>query len=678
MKQMQTPSGFIRTAGAEVLTAQEQVPVIVLHVDVENSMVSSSRYSKDVVSALSGDLLDASAKAFASHVLAEAAWGTINAETGSWAPGLEAGRETEEGGLTFGEYLRLRYKTSARQTADVEEVKRRLHDFGNDVKPKRRNRRASAGAGRDAADAAASALREGHKALLRRLMLPPTVCMALGCEEPDVNRVLGRYDDATVRSRLTSGSAAPEPTQNEKDKEELGKPTQLPLQLKAGYWQMTPAFLTLMFGLTRARRAFRIVFHARSHLGSAAAGAILQEYNMLCEGRHPAFDGENRTKQVFLDGTHGSPDFRILEDAIAVMRAPVSLGSRNPAQQTKCFSHNMEITLEIPSADRCYKGVQEIYAGIMYHELEEKKALFIFHEPQRCLRSLNTEQILSAGDACKLLANAELHAEGHRASTSSPALVTQAELPLSHPLTVLVDGQDLERFHVCLSSPGILTLIDGLSYIPTILPIDVVTHQPLNLQPGEWPKSTERDTSSSQSFGSPHFSRGSGVLEFGAAACRVSPSQWDLLMNSDCLVAAVACCEEKRKQLATMTHGIAEADVTLSQSAAVDAELQLPKEAGGALFGTEQGSTLFEPFGFLANTKGIPSQYPGLSAPDISYLMQSVVPVLYPALEVVVRDRPEDPLAAIAFYLLKNAKGYSRTSNLFQTTARPLAAASPT
>lgn len=85
-KPMQAPLCSVRTAGAEVLTAHEQTPVILLHVDVENSMILSSKYAHDAVSALSGNFFSAPAKAFASHILAEAAWGTINADCGSWAP----------------------------------------------------------------------------------------------------------------------------------------------------------------------------------------------------------------------------------------------------------------------------------------------------------------------------------------------------------------------------------------------------------------------------------------------------------------------------------------------------------------------------------------------------------------------------------------------------------------
>lgn len=72
----------------------------------------------------------------------------------------------------------------------------------------------------------------------------------------------------------------------------------LPLQLHGGYWSIAPSFLSLLFSLVRTRRAFRLVFHTRRSLSSPVLQAFLREFNSLCEGKHPAFDGENRTKQV--------------------------------------------------------------------------------------------------------------------------------------------------------------------------------------------------------------------------------------------------------------------------------------------------------------------------------------------------------------------------------------------
>ena len=66
--------------------APEPQPLTILHVDIDNSITLSSTYATDVASAVKGNLITISAKKFVSHVLAEAAWGTINAETGEWSP----------------------------------------------------------------------------------------------------------------------------------------------------------------------------------------------------------------------------------------------------------------------------------------------------------------------------------------------------------------------------------------------------------------------------------------------------------------------------------------------------------------------------------------------------------------------------------------------------------------
>ena len=79
----------------------------------------------------------------------------------------------------------------------VEELEQRLQAFGNCAKVKRKARMAgNPRTNADKVEAAIGALRERHRSLLRRLMLPPTVCIALGCEAPDLNRVLGCETEA--------------------------------------------------------------------------------------------------------------------------------------------------------------------------------------------------------------------------------------------------------------------------------------------------------------------------------------------------------------------------------------------------------------------------------------------------------------------------------------------------
>lgn len=70
----------------QYLTSQEQIPVLVLHVDVDNAIIISTRCAKDVASTTSGDFLGVSASHFVSHILADATWGTVNPSSGEWLP----------------------------------------------------------------------------------------------------------------------------------------------------------------------------------------------------------------------------------------------------------------------------------------------------------------------------------------------------------------------------------------------------------------------------------------------------------------------------------------------------------------------------------------------------------------------------------------------------------------
>lgn len=47
--------------------------------------------------------------------------------------------------------------------------------------------------------------------------------------------------------------------------------------------------------------------------------------------------------------------------------------------------------------------------------------------------------------------------------------------------------------------------------------------------------------------------------------------------------------------------------------------------------------------------------------PPKEYLYRTVIPALLPALEVAQRDRPEDPISFIAFYMLRHQKQYTKS-----------------
>lgn len=59
---------------------------LIIHIDIDNSFVLSTRWALDRHSAEDGLLRPTSAALSASQILAEASWGTIDHESGDWIP----------------------------------------------------------------------------------------------------------------------------------------------------------------------------------------------------------------------------------------------------------------------------------------------------------------------------------------------------------------------------------------------------------------------------------------------------------------------------------------------------------------------------------------------------------------------------------------------------------------
>jgi len=51
-----------------------------------------------------------------------------------------------------------------------------------------------------------------------------------------------------------------------------------------------------------------------------------------------------------------------------------------------------------------------------------------------------------------------------------------------------------------------------------------------------------------------------------------------------------------------------------------------------------------------------------------NYIYQNIIPALLPALEVVARDRPDDPLELMAFYMLRHKMQYNNEITVVQPT----------
>ena len=84
-----------------------------------------------------------------------------------------------------------------------------------------------------------------------------------------------------------------------------------------GYNFILPSLFRLMIELHNQKRVFKIIFRT---FGKDFNDLKL-EFNSFCEGKHPIFNGKiPEYPKLFFDGTHGSTDYRILDENIGVVK----------------------------------------------------------------------------------------------------------------------------------------------------------------------------------------------------------------------------------------------------------------------------------------------------------------------------------------------------------------------
>jgi len=87
--------------------------------------------------------------------------------------------------------------------------------------------------------------------------------------------------------------------------------------LRYGRYQIIPAFFSLIIQLTKDRRRFSIVFRTYN---AEQLPPVQRELRLLCEGKHPAYSGQNKTqKPPPMNGEKLSRDMRLTEDNIGRM-----------------------------------------------------------------------------------------------------------------------------------------------------------------------------------------------------------------------------------------------------------------------------------------------------------------------------------------------------------------------
>lgn len=87
--------------------------------------------------------------------------------------------------------------------------------------------------------------------------------------------------------------------------------------LRYGRFQIIPAFFNLLIQLTKDRRRFSLVFRT---FNADQLPPVQRELRLLCDGKHPAYSGQNKTqKPPPMNGDKQSRDMRLSEENVGRM-----------------------------------------------------------------------------------------------------------------------------------------------------------------------------------------------------------------------------------------------------------------------------------------------------------------------------------------------------------------------
>lgn len=346
---------------------------------------------------------------------------------------------------------------------------------------------------------------------------------------------------------------------------------------------------------------------------------------------------------MFFDGRHKTPDLRLTPESFAVLHSTETEESGESSEnEGKTPMHYEErnrerggARLELSASGRVYVGAREIYTGIIFRELAERKIILISH----CSIQSNTQKSDTMDRPSRRLSEARITA----------------------PLPVWVDIQDTRHLHFCLSATGIPTAWHGICYPETLRLIDVVTDQPIVLQAADWALQSDhiqQYASSGAAARKPlklHMHPPSllkGRLGCHQAACRVCFNPWEYFTNPNCILEALEKCDELRKKPSSSLPAYMISGEVNKPTEELEGLKSIFNHEEVAVLGNADPSVLDTLFGGAAQS--------GKSPTPSEYLNKEVVPVLQPALEILLRDRPADPIPHLAFYLLRHCDGYNR------------------
>jgi len=87
--------------------------------------------------------------------------------------------------------------------------------------------------------------------------------------------------------------------------------------MRFGRHQVLPSFWQLLISLVKSGRRFSLVFRTFS---TDQLEAFQQEYQVFCDGKHPAYSGQNKTqKPPLMNGEKGSKNYRLTESTVGAL-----------------------------------------------------------------------------------------------------------------------------------------------------------------------------------------------------------------------------------------------------------------------------------------------------------------------------------------------------------------------
>lgn len=327
-----------------VLTEEEKVRRLVLHFGVPRTICTWDR------------LNERTTEAELNRVLCEMAWGREDHD-GSWVmlaeePSLD---RPDPSLISYMEYLNKRYPTTG---VDVDDTTRIDNKDALSEKTK----------GFTAADQPGAKFRSVYDTLVKSLSLPKNVMKGL-------NLAKVTMDEGEIPEDPSSDAEAAN-------------------AVRYGRFQFLPAFFNLIIALQKEKRKFQVVFHSFS---DRELEAVRKEMQMFCEGRHPCYNGQFKTKKVLMTGEKGQRDLRMKEeymgvmdrmgetlsfkDRNSVMKAdPAEGGAGTEGGDPTATAGDDEGLPEATFAPTAYKGNAQIYAGLECELLEEVSCVGIIDD----------------------------------------------------------------------------------------------------------------------------------------------------------------------------------------------------------------------------------------------------------------------------------------------------------